>query len=237
MRLAVRGRLRLGLAAILLLAAGFGPGWFLHKPAINARLYAQNRLIAVQVHLDEAPSDYVFLAGDSQAELQPPAQRPCGLEVVNGGVSGSSAAVYADLVETLTFPGRPRAAVLSIGTNDLMLKNHPLDPKGAAQFEASATRIVRRLLKVTDHLVVTALPPVGRNLERYLEPRAVGAYSEQLRTLCERLGCRFADPFAELRDGSSGFAKPGAMRDGLHLAAYRPALRALAPALCSAGPR
>ena len=50
--------------------------------------------------------------------------------------------------------------------------------------------------------------------------------------LCERLGCRFADPFEALRDGDTGFAKPGAMRDGLHLSAYRPVMRALEPALC-----
>ncbi|KAB1070691.1 SGNH/GDSL hydrolase family protein [Methylobacterium planeticum] len=224
------------LAALLAGAAGFGLGWGLHKPVLSARAYAQNRLIAVQVHLDEAPPDYVFLAGDSQAELQPPAQRPCGLELVNGGVSGSSAAVYADLVETLSFRGRPRAVMLTIGTNDLMRKNSPLDPKAAAQFEAAATRIVRRLMQVTDTLVVTALPPVGRDLERVLEPGAVGAYSERLRALCERLGCRFADPFAALRDGGSGLATPGALRDGLHLAAYRPALLALAPALCRTAP-
>ena len=29
-----------------------------------------------------------------------------------------------------------------------------------------------------------------------------------------------------------GYAKPGALRDGLHLAAFRPALKAVEPALC-----
>ncbi|MFD0938397.1 SGNH/GDSL hydrolase family protein, partial [Methylobacterium trifolii] len=71
--------------------------------------------------------------------------------------------------------------------------------------------------------------------EGRLDPLAVGDYSQRLRALCERLGCRFADPFAALRDGEGGFAKPGAMRDGLHLSAYRPALQALAPALCGTG--
>ncbi|WP_336486066.1 SGNH/GDSL hydrolase family protein [Methylobacterium nigriterrae] len=233
----MRRALILGLGAALLLAAGGLLGWSLHGPEANARTYARNRLIAVQVHLDEAPPDYLFLAGDSQSELQPPAQRPCGLELVNGGVSGASAEVYADLVETLTFPARPRAAVLTIGTNDLMRKNRPLEPEATARFDEAAGRIVRRLLKITDQLVVTALPPVGRNLERYLEARAVNHYSERLRLMCERLGCRFADPFAELREGESGYAKPGAMRDGLHVAAYRPVLRALAPTLCSVGKR
>lgn len=231
----MRRGLVLGGAAIL--AAGVGIGWALHRPpAPNARLYAQNRLIAVQVHLDEAPAGYVFLAGDSQSELESPAQRPCGLELVNGGVSGSSAAVYADLVSTLSFKVRPRAAALTIGTNDLMAKNAPLGTEATARFDAAAERIVRTLMANTDRLVVTAVPPVGRELARRLEPAAVAHYSERLRALCIRLGCRFADPFAPLREGGTGFARPGALRDGLHLARYRPVMDGLAPALCEAAP-
>lgn len=232
----MRRALLAGLAGIVLAGLTGALGWFLHAPSMSARAYAQNRLVAVQVHLDEAPPDYVFLAGDSHAELQSPAQRPCGLEIVNGGVSGASAAVYADLVGALAFRGRARAAVLTIGTNDILLKNRPRSPETAARFEEAAGRIVRHLLGVTDRLVVTALPPIGRNLEGRLDPEAVGDYSQRLRTLCVRLGCRFADPFAGIRDGESGFAKPGAMRDGLHLSAYRPALRALEPMVCGTAP-
>ena len=233
----MRRALLLGGAGLALLAAGIGTGWVLHRPpAMNARAYAQNRLIAVQVHLDEAPAGYVFLAGDSQSELESPAQRPCGTELVNGGVSGSSAAVYADLVATLTFPRRARAAALTIGTNDLMAKNKPLGADATARFDASAERILRTLMANTDRLVVTAVPPVGRELARWLEPAAVAHYSERLRALCGRLGCVFADPFAELRDGDTGFARPGALRDGLHLARYRPVMDALAPVLCAPRP-
>lgn len=232
----MRRALLAGFGGVAVLTVGVGLGWVLHAPpAMNARAYAQNRLIAVQVHLDEAPADYVFLAGDSQSELESPAQRPCGLELVNGGVSGSSAAVYADLVATLRFPARARAAALTIGTNDLMAKNKPLGPEATAHFEASAERILRTLMANTDRLVVTAVPPVGRELARWLEPAAVAHYSDRLRALCTRLGCTFADPFASLRDGDTGFAKPGALRDGLHLSRYRPVMDALAPVLC--GPR
>ncbi|WP_375464896.1 SGNH/GDSL hydrolase family protein [uncultured Methylobacterium sp.] len=234
----MRRRLAAGLIAAgvagLLLGLGALLGRMLAAPSLNARLYAQNRLIAVQVHLDEAPPDYVFLAGDSQAELQPPAQRPCGLELVNGGVSGASATVYADLVETLAFRVRPRAMMLTIGTNDILAKGRPREAAAAGRFEAAATRIIGRLMSATDRLVVTALPPIGRTLDGRLDPLAVADYSERLRGLCRRLGCRFADPFADIRDGTTGFATPGALRDGLHLSAYRPALRALEPALCAA---
>ena len=81
-------------------------------------------------------------------------------------------------------------------------------------------------------MVVTALPPVGREIGTLVDAGAVPDYSRRLQKLCGRLGCTFADPFADLRDGDTGYAKPGALRDGLHLAAFRPALKALEPALC-----
>ncbi|MFC6790149.1 hypothetical protein ACFQE0_11285 [Methylobacterium komagatae] len=65
-----------------------------------------------------------------------------------------------------------------------------------------------------------------------MDAGAVGDYSGRLKALCEKLGCTFTDPFADLRDGDTGYAKPGALRDGLHLAKFRPAIKALAPALC-----
>lgn len=225
-------RILLGLAALILLAIGAGIGWSLRPSRLDARLYAQNRLIAVQVHLDEAPADYILLAGDSQAELHSPAQRVCGVEVVNGGVSGSSAALYGELLERLAIRRRPRAVALTLGTNDLLVKNDPLGSKASARFEESVTRIVARLRASSDRVVVTAVPPIGRELAGRLEPRAVGDYSARIAALCARIGCRYADPFAPLRDDGSGFARPGAMRDGLHIAAYRPVLRALEAALC-----
>lgn len=220
------------LAGLVLIGVGGLIGWRLHRPAADARAYAAMRLIAVQVSLDEAPPDFVFLAGDSQAELQPGSQRPCGLALVNGGVSGSTAAAYADHLAHLTFAGHPRAVALTIGTNDILTKNQPRSVEAAARFEASVERILTRLESVTGRVVVTALPPVGRELGHLIEAGAVADYSRRLQILCGRLGCAFADPFLALRDGDSGFAKAGAMRDGLHLAAYRPALVALEPALC-----
>lgn len=220
------------LAGLVLAGIGGLVGWRLHRPAADARAYAAMRLIAVQVNLDEAPPDFVFLAGDSQAELQPGSQRPCGLALVNGGVSGSTAAAYADYLASLTFHGRPRAAALTIGTNDILAKNRPRSVEATRGFEASVARIVTRLKSVTGRVVVAALPPVGRELGHLIDAGAVADYSQRLQTLCGRLGCAFTDPFLGLRDGGTGFAKAGAMRDGLHLAAYRPALAGLEPDLC-----
>jgi lysophospholipase L1-like esterase len=221
------------LAGLVLLALGGLAGWRLHRPGADARAYAEMRLIAVQVSLDEAPPDYVFWAGDSQVELQPGDQRPCDLDLVNGGVSGATAGSYADYLARLTFKTHPRVAALTIGTNDILVKNSPQLTKPTEQFEAAAEAIIRRLQSLSPRVVVTALPPVGREIGKLVEAGAVADYSRRLQALCGRLGCIFADPFAALRDGDTGYAKPGALRDGLHLAAFRPALKALEPALCA----
>lgn len=220
------------IAALLIFAAGVIAGWSSRKAPADARAYATMRVVAVQVALEEAPPGYDFLAGDSQTELQPGDQRPCGRPLVNGGVSGATSAAYADYLASLRFPVRPTAASLTIGTNDLLLKNRPRGIDAASRFEASAERIVRGLQAVSSRVVVTALPPVGREIASLVDADAVGDYSKRLQALCGRLGCTFADPFADLRDGETGFAKPGALRDGLHLAKFRPAIQALAPALC-----
>ena len=231
-------RALLGIAAACALTAlGFALGRSIGEPGLDARRYGEGRHAAVQAHLDDASPSFMFLAGDSQAELQSPSQRPCGFESVNGGVAGASAAVYAAFLETLAFPRPARAALLAIGTNDILAKNAPRAPAALDRFEAAAERVVRGLAARSERVVVAALPPIGRDLADRLDAGAVGPYSERLRALCARVGCRFTDPYADLRDGAGGFAKPGAMSNGLHLAAYRPALAAAEPVLCAGAAR
>ena len=221
-----------GLAALALLMLGGVAGWNLHKPAVDARAYAVMRQVAIQVGLDEAPPDYVFWGGDSQVELQPAGQKPCGVDFVNGGFSGATANAYRDYIAALRFQHPPRVAALTIGTNDILLKHDPRAADSVARFAANAEAIVARLKAVSPRVVVTALPPVGREIGQLIDAGAVAIYGARLRALCDRLGCTFADPFAAIREGETGYAKPGTLRDGLHLAAYRKAMAALEPALC-----
>ena len=229
-----RGIALAGLALAGILAAG--GAWLVRwreEPRLSVTLYAQNRLVAIQVHLDEAPPGYVLIAGDSHAELQSGAERVCGAETVSAGVSGAGAGAYADLLARLTFPTRPSAAVLTIGTNDLNRRRDPTGAGAAAAFEGAVLALVGRLKALTDTVVVTAVPPIGRDAAGRLDAAAVGDYSARIRALCRRAGCTYADPFADLREEDSGLARDGALRDGLHLARYRPVLRALAPSLCT----
>ena len=228
--------LRLSLAGLALLGAGAVIGWSAKPSRLNARLYAHDRLVAVQFHLDDAPDDYILLAGDSQAEFQSPAQRICGIELVNGGIGGTTAAIYADLASTLSIKTRPRAVALFIGTNDLKMKKTPRSYAAMTRFDEATERIVRRFQAVSDRVVVTAIPPIGRSLGDRLDAAAVRALSNRIQALCTRIGCVYADPFADLRDGDSGYALPGTLRDELHIAAYRRVMTALEPALCPNGP-
>ena len=220
------------LAALALFAAGWVAGWFAHKPRLNARLYAQSRFTVVQQHLDEAEPGYILLAGDSQAELQSPSQRICDAPVVNAGLSGATSAVYADLFPRLSVPVHPRAAVLTIGTNNMNRKNEPLSPGTLKQFEIEVSVTVARLRSLTDTVVVTAVPPLGPGLADRFDGAAVEASSERIKALCAREGCLYADPFAALRDRTSGYGLPGANKDELHLARYRPTLKRLENLLC-----
>ncbi|KQP42030.1 SGNH/GDSL hydrolase family protein [Methylobacterium sp. Leaf106] len=228
--------LRLGIAGLAVLGVGFTVGWVEKPSRLNARLYATDRLPSIQAHLDDAPNGYILLAGDSQAELQSPAQRVCGTEIVNGGISGASASVYADLVAKLSVKTRARAVVVFIGTNDLQRKKEPLSDRTAQGFDDAVERIVTRLQAGSDRVVVAAVPPISRSVEKRLEPAAVVAYSARIEALCRRLSCRYVDPYADLRDGDTGFALPGALRDALHITDYRRVMRALEPVLCAAAP-
>ena len=217
------------------LAAGFGIGWFAHQPEQNASAYGEFRLNGVQYHLDEAEPGYVLFAGDSNAELRSPLDDLCGSRIINAGVSGASTPVYRKLLQRLTIRAKPRAAVLTIGTNNLILKKSPRAPETAAKFEDDIAAIVGKLRAATDTVIVTALPPIDRVVGDRLDAAAVGDYSARLAALCPRLGYTYVDPFADLRDGTSGFSKPGVSREAVHLARYKPSLDAIAGVLCPGG--
>jgi lysophospholipase L1-like esterase len=92
------------------------------KPKLNAETYGRQRVEVISRHLSEAPTGYVFVAGDSHAELFGPDYIPCGKRTVNGGISGAAIDIYSDLLRSVNFPTEPAVVVLTLGTNDLLLK-------------------------------------------------------------------------------------------------------------------
>lgn len=218
------------LGLIVALMLGGSVGW-IATPRQPSPSYADQRLPIINAHLADAAPGYVLLAGDSHAELTNPALRLCGSELVNAGISRAGAAAYADTLARFRFASRPRGAVLIIGTNDLRKRLHPEDPARLDRFEAAVESIVLRLLEVTHRVVVTAVPPLDRQI-RNLDAASVRHYSDRLKDLCGRLDCRFVDLFSDLREGVYGLVKPGTLGDGIHLGHYRPSLARVEPDLC-----
>ena len=188
------------------------------------------RIPQIQRDLDAAPPGFALILGDSHAEFlcaHPLGPRP----VVNGGVGGISTGGYAERLPLLRSVNRAAVAVLIIGSNDLSVRVRPLSPEAVARFEASATALISWLRDHAERVVVLALPPMDQVPGQEREAAAVEDYSARLARIAGEHGCDFADPFADLRDGRGGLARPGALSDGVHLADYGAAARTVAALL------
>lgn len=211
------------------------PGWLARRLQRRRFLKICRERIAmrfpqIQRDLDAAPPGFALIVGDSHAEFlcaHPLGGRP----VVNGGVGGISTGICAARLPGLRLPHRAAVAALVVGSNDLSVRVRPLSPEAAARFEASAGAIVRWLRDHADRVVVLALPPLDQVPGQEREAAAVEDYSARLARLAAEHGCAFADPFADLRAGRSGLARPGALSDGVHLADYGAAARRVAALL------
>jgi lysophospholipase L1-like esterase len=202
---------------------------------LSSETYAEQRVPIINGHLEEAKRGFIFLAGDSHAELLNGTYRLCGREIVNGGISGAKAELYRNVAEQLAFVARPEIAVLSLGTNNILRKKDPLTSGPGAEFEKNVAQTVASFRKSTKRVVVMALPPVSASLKDRFEIPAVAAYSERLRNLCAREGCEFLDPYSDMRERDGSTAQPGAMRDGVHMASYRVVQTRLVELLCPGG--
>jgi lysophospholipase L1-like esterase len=203
------------------------------KPQSNVEAYGRQRIEVLKRQLAEAPEGYVFIAGDSHAELFSAEYIPCGRQSINGGISGASAEVYSDLIQPLPFTKAPGVIILTIGTNNLSWKRSPSSAAAIGSFRSSAGQLITRLKAVGSHLIVNAIPPVGDELRGYYDTAAIATYSETLRQLCLGAECEFLDPFVAARSPEFGISKVGAMADAVHLAAYKAAYSLIGARICS----
>ncbi len=207
------------LVGISLAAAAVGAEGQAQTSAQLAREHLDRRLPEIRAALTEAKPGFVFLAGNSHAEIVAPALDR-QMHVVNGGIGGTSARGYAAQIDALPFSARAGTAVLFVGTNDILRRADPLSEATRSGFEAAAARIVEWLRVHADVVLVAAVPPLGPEAVAGREPAAVAAYTEALRSLCEQHGCRLFDPFASLRNGEPGLTPEAAPPDGVHLRNY-----------------
>lgn len=188
----------------------------------NRRLagaHLARRLPEIRAALDAARPGFAFVAGNSHAELLGVAlaQR---IPVVNGGIGGASARLYARQIDALPFRARAGVAMLFLGTNDILRSAAPLSAATLGGFEAAATRILGWLRANAETVLVAAVPPLGPEASPARDPLAVAAYTTTLHGLCARTGCEVFDPFAGLRDGGAGLTTQAAPPDGVHLRDY-----------------
>lgn len=232
-------RLVLALAAVALVAFSIPQirrpiSRFLSFSGPNARDHADDRLPQINAALSKAQPGFVFLSGDSHAELMGDGIF-CGLPVVNGGSHGASTQLYTWLLGNFEFKARPSRAILIIGTNDIFTKSQPMEPRNLAEKVGRIEAIAKTLGKISPQLVMTPLPPIPADTAKILNAEALKALSDEQKRLCSQLpACQFVDPYKDLREDSFSLARPGATSDGLHIADYGKVRRVLEEAVCPA---
>lgn len=206
-------------------------GWRVRRSgSAEARVYRRGRVSTIRAALSAGGAEFVFLAGDSHAELMGSPDL-AGSRTVNGGIGGVTAPVYAAELDRLAFAAPASLAILFIGSNDIAEIHGPLSARGCGRFARGVTAILDGLDGRARQVWIAALPPI-RPTPAY--PQVVGAvpvYNTILATIAAARGCAFVDPFGPLRDGEGGWALPGATSDGTHLADYRPVAAALSASL------
>lgn len=224
-------RVVVALAVVLAAAGGVATYLALRKPAENFPLLA--RLAVINAQIGEADPDYVFVAGDSNAEMINATHRLCGRDAVNAGISGAKMTDMNGHWAKFAFRTKPGRILIMVGTNDLHRKRKPTQPKYLDAFEKNAERLIASAAALSSKVFVAAVPPAEPSMNSYYEPAAVVALSERLKRACSRNACTFIDPFAGTRDGTDGLAKPNSTYDGIHVRSYREAMASVEAEICS----
>lgn len=200
-------------------AIGWSLGAYATKDDFNTRAYSRQRGPVIDAQMRDTDPGFILFAGDSHMDLFNEPSEICGRDTANAGLSGVTAEIYATALKTLHYPHRASLAVLTIGTNDLARKKH-LDPEA---FQASVESIVQTLKEHASFIVMTAIPPIGRELAGSFNIGSIEKYSTILSKICTNTGaCNYQDPYQDMRmSGEFGLAKPNALADGVHAKSYR----------------
>ena len=227
-----RHKLMILLAAIVALAASsslaFVAGRTFMRPktvvtVTGPEAHRSFRRSVIQSDLRQVSGDYALIVGDSHVELL---MLPtlCGLPTINAGMAGATTEHLRTALATLDARRKAKIAVLTVGTNDAQSVDASSLTERAAAFRKSSLALIRRLSKITDHVVVTAIPPVPDRTHGFAA-EVIDAYSGILKDLCGKGLCTYADPFRP--------ADSLVYADEIHLADYAQAYRKLDPALCA----
>jgi lysophospholipase L1-like esterase len=140
-------------------------------------------------------------------------ERFAGWKVANLGVSSDTSESLLWRLEQGLLATKPRAAVLMIGVNDLMLDR---SPRAITASVRAVLEEIRRQSPGTRVLLMGVLP-TGRAADAPLRGR-IRQLNAQLETLSDGYDVRFVDIGSRLL-AADGSLPPGVAPDGLHLAA------------------
>jgi hypothetical protein len=226
------GRRLIQQLAPLIVAASLGSGlsaWALGRtgpgpvPSGSLESYGRARAGAISAQIEQAGRDYILLAGDSHIErLYLPSL--CGLPTVNAGIGGATAPIFAESLSRIRVGVRPRATILTIGTNDTFVRRASGSPESVRAFRDTTRRLVSRLATISAKLYVTAIPPVDASQGSVFPPEVASLYSAILKEHCDAGLCVFVDPFRE-RTGLR-------FSDGVHLAGSNGIYAGLSGTIC-----
>lgn len=213
-------------AMALLAAMGFlSTGLAIGRSGFVTSPYRAERLTAITTALSNLEGDYVLAAGDSHI-LRWHTQEFCGLPMVNAGIDGATSADLASLLATLDLRHRPRAVIVTIGTNDAFRKRAADPAQAVAQFDAGFRKALTDLARHTPRIIVNAAPPLDGTRGTGFWAEAIGPIGMAAEAACrDNRACRFLSPFSP--------ATPLAT-DGVHLIDYDAAYAPIETETCAA---
>lgn len=223
----------LGVAAAAVLATAALGGYLLvgHRSdgGQGVAAFREARAFAVSGALKQVTGPYSLLLGDSQMErLYLPSL--CGHPAVNGAIAGTRTSGLRAVAGWIALPRPPDTIVVTIGTNDLTVRQRAGHPEAAEHFRAEARALFAELVPRAQAVVATPIPPLdaGRpGVTHFYDVAAAGTYSGIIEEECRRAGCRFVDAFADLRDPAGMRRSP----DGVHLGLDAPSRNRVAARL------
>lgn len=208
------------LALVLGSVAGFTIGRF----ATSAPSYRDQRLAQVSGDLRRVDGDYLLALGDSHVARWH-ARELCGLPLINAGLHGATTADADAFLARLSLPHRPRAIILTVGTNDTNRKRFREPPEAVIRFRHAFRALLRHVIGRSELVLVATLPRIEASQDAVFSTQAAADITASAEAACRKEAtCRVADRF--------GDAIP--RMDGLHLADYERAYREIAPAICGA---
>lgn len=170
--------------AVVLGLAGAVYWQFSRQP--TASDYFRINVSMVRDRLSSADAGSVIFLGDSITQRAPLPTRICGHPTVNAGISGTDAATYLSLLDTIG-DFRGAAIIVALGTNNAKTIN-------TADFAGDYAALLKTLTARAPIVLLVGLPPIEDGSEAAdFDPRAAQRINREIQLFADRAGSPFVD--------------------------------------------